>query len=224
MLKYAKHAIVVLLFFALQGCKIQISVPPGGTVVSSSGKYTCRAGESCRVDVSSFSFSDSFTAVPAPGYEFGGWARGYGYFCQGALTPCNIVPGLVEGLKDSTNPDQQNLYAVVRDSLADPGAVFYLVPIFRSTASTAGTATLSWTVPTTRVNGAALMPAELSGYEIYMTAERSGISSVIRVAGGLTVQHVVRDLLPDSYHFAISSIDSNGRPSALSPVASKTIN
>jgi hypothetical protein len=162
--------------------------------------------------------------VPSPGYEFGGWAQGHGYFCQGSFASCRIAPGPVEALKDSGNPNQVILYNNIRDALADPTAVFYLVPIFRSTGAAAGTATLSWTVPTTRANGAPLTPAEVSGYEIYMIAERSGIDSVIPVAGGLTVRHVVRDLVPDSYHFAISAIDSGGRPSSLSPVVSKTIN
>lgn len=84
-------------------------------------------------------------------------------------------------------------------------------------------ATLSWSIPTTRANGTPLAMGEIAGYEIYVIAESSGERQVIRVERGETTRHTIAELAPDTYHFAIVAMDTNGNPSELSPVVSKTI-
>jgi cytoskeletal protein RodZ len=86
-----------------------------------------------------------------------------------------------------------------------------------------GVATLSWSAPMTRANGAPLSMAELSGYEIYVVAESTGESSVITVSDPTALNYTVGNLAPDTYHFAISAVDTENHVSDMSPIVSKTI-
>jgi hypothetical protein len=86
-----------------------------------------------------------------------------------------------------------------------------------------GNARLTWTVPVTRANGDPLPVGELGGYEIYMTAENSGASEVIVINDPLQQEFLLRDLEADTYHFGISSFDTDGNVSEMSPIVSKTI-
>lgn len=65
--------------------------------------------------------------------------------------------------------------------------------------------------------------SELAGYEIYMLAESTGVSSVITLSDPFSTSRSIDGLTPDIYHFAISAIDSSGLVSALSPLVSKTV-
>lgn len=221
MIKRTKLVGICLLLLTLQACKIQITAPEGGSVISGSGTRDCASGRVCLVNISSFGFSDTFTAVPKPGYVFSGWATGNGHFCQGRTDPCAIIPAPIAALKSSNNPDQLKFYQLIRDMLADSQAIFHLRPVFSSRASRS--ATLSWSIPTTRANGSALAPGELTGYEIYITTEKSGTSEVLEIKDPLKISHQISNLSPDVYHFAVSALDTNGLASELSEVVTKTI-
>ncbi len=71
----------------LMGSKIVITVPQGGSVVSSSGLMTCSAGEVCIIDIAEHHFVDTFTAVPEQGYYFASWENASGGLCRGSLHP-----------------------------------------------------------------------------------------------------------------------------------------
>ena len=87
----------------------------------------------------------------------------------------------------------------------------------------AKSAVLSWSIPTTRADGSPIAVSEIAGYEIYVLAEGTGVSSVITVTGGTTTTYTVTGLSPDTYDFSMAAKDSAGNLSALSPVVAKTI-
>lgn len=89
---------------------------------------------------------------------------------------------------------------------------------------TLGKAVLSWQIPTERENGTALPVSEIASYEIYYTAEKSGASQTIVVNQATQKSYTVSGLKPDSYHFSMVTVDSDGVYSELSKVVSKTIN
>lgn len=87
----------VCLFLA--SCRIVIEVPEGGEVRSDSGAYNCAAFASCEVDIVDTRFSETFTAVPAEGYEFIGWGAAQpGYLCGGKLGECSFSTVLFDAL------------------------------------------------------------------------------------------------------------------------------
>jgi hypothetical protein len=89
-------------------------------------------------------------------------------------------------------------------------------------AAANGSATLSWTPPTTRTDGTAL--ANLAGYRIYYGTSANALSSRIDVNNPGLTTFVVSNLTPGTWYFAASAVDANGLESYLSGTASKTVN
>ena len=84
-----------------------------------------------------------------------------------------------------------------------------------------GSATLSWTPPTTNTDGSPL--TNLAGYKIYWgTAPGSYPSSVTVNNAGIS-SYVVGNLVPNTYYFAVTAFNTAGTESVLSNSASKTI-
>ena len=86
-----------------------------------------------------------------------------------------------------------------------------------------GSATLSWSAPTTRADGAPLAISELSGYEIYVLSESTGESTVIPISDPLLTEYTLNGLPADIYHFAIGALDTAGLVSELLAVVSKDL-
>jgi len=82
---------------ALSGCKLEIRVPHGGTVVSSNGAYVCAARQTCIIDVVDLFFDETFVAMPAQGSHFTRWKDKDGYLCSGDDTPCKLATAQFEG-------------------------------------------------------------------------------------------------------------------------------
>lgn len=97
-----KPILPVVLMLLVQGCRIIQVVPEGGDVVSSSGLRDCPARQTCVVNVDGVPFSDTFTAVAAPGYRFIGWRQET--LCGGKLTPCVLqdIPVSLTSLEEDT--------------------------------------------------------------------------------------------------------------------------
>jgi hypothetical protein len=84
-----------------------------------------------------------------------------------------------------------------------------------------GSATISWTPPTTNTDGSPL--TNLSGYRVYWgTTAGSYPNSETLPSPGLT-SHVVTSLVPGTYFFVVTAVNSLGGESAFSEPASKTI-
>tara|TARA_R110001599_G_scaffold289553_1_gene492495 strand:- start:671 stop:1729 length:1059 start_codon:yes stop_codon:yes gene_type:complete len=122
----------------LTGCKIEISVPEGGAVVSSTGLYGCTAGEICTIDVDHTYFQEQFTAVPQAGYEFSGWEKTRGGFCGGTDSLCNLTT-----TNFAPHPDFM--------ALLDTGTVFSMDPVFVKTGDTTPPSEPIWKVRSNHV-------------------------------------------------------------------------
>ncbi len=84
-----------------------------------------------------------------------------------------------------------------------------------------GSATLSWTPPTTNTDGSPL--TNLAGYRVrWGPAAGNYPSSVTLNNAGLT-SYVVGSLVPGTYYFVVTALSSTGVESQFSNVASKTI-
>ena len=112
---------VVLLCLGLSACKVSITVPEGGSVVTESGTLNCRAGSTCMVDVVDLFFDETFVARPAEGYRFTQWQKQHRGLCGGNSTSCRLFTSGFAG--------NDALLAFL-----DNNEVFFLNPVFASTS------------------------------------------------------------------------------------------
>ncbi len=102
-------------------------------------------------------------------------------------------------------------------------SVAYCAPAHAADAS----ALLSWSAPTTRVDGTPLTRSEIAEYRIYYvidaappTVTGANFTSVTSEGTTITLQLTPR-AQPYTVHFAATAVDTAGRESPLSPVVSK---
>ena len=108
-------------------------------------------------------------------------------------------------------------------------ASFLFVGLLVTLAAQAAPATseLSWTAPTTRVDGTPLDPADIAEYRVYYTinGEPQGVDPIV-VSGTSASETVTLELTPrvEPYviSFAITTVDTDGLESAQSETVSKT--
>jgi CubicO group peptidase (beta-lactamase class C family) len=72
-------------------CRVEIIVPPGGDVVSESGRYYCPAETTCLIDVTDDSFDETFIVVPDENHHFASWEREAGQLCAGQQGGCTVT-------------------------------------------------------------------------------------------------------------------------------------
>lgn len=84
-----------------------------------------------------------------------------------------------------------------------------------------GSATLSWSAPTTNTNGTAL--TDLAGYHVYYGPDGNSLTTRIDISSPSTLSYVVTGLAAGTWYFAITAFTSTGEESAKSNVGSKTI-
>jgi hypothetical protein len=84
-----------------------------------------------------------------------------------------------------------------------------------------GSATLSWTPPTTNSDGSAL--TDLAGYRLYWGPTQGSYSNNASLNGAGLTSYVVTGLTPGTWYFAMAALNASGTESPLSNVASKTI-
>lgn len=90
------------------------------------------------------------------------------------------------------------------------------------TTPTSGAATISWSVPTERTDGAALKMSELGGYLIYYGTNSSELTQVVRVEDPYQTQYTF-NLPGGTYYFRVSAYDSEGIQSSKSNQVSRSI-
>ena len=117
-MKYTGAIWVIMTSLLLAACKMEIEVPEGGRISSSSGSIGCAAGESCTVDISDINFDETFIAVAEEGYVFSGWSTKHRSFCGGKLDECRLYTSGFVGNE------------ILMAFLSADDEVFYLAPTF----------------------------------------------------------------------------------------------
>ncbi len=105
----------------LPGCKLVIMVTSGGEVVSASGSHNCGSRRVCEIQISTDDFTETFTAIPAEGYEFEKWQGGSGFNCPGSTDPVCVV----------TNAGFLALFGEFAVTYLGSDKIDHLVPIFK---------------------------------------------------------------------------------------------
>jgi hypothetical protein len=89
-----------------------------------------------------------------------------------------------------------------------------------TTAAATGSATLTWTAPTTNTNGTAVTP--LSGYTLYYGTSASSLTQSVVISGSSTTTYTITGLTAGTWYFAVTADATDGTQSAMSNVGSKT--
>lgn len=89
------------------------------------------------------------------------------------------------------------------------------------TASSNGTATLTWVPPTLNTNGTPV--TTLTGYHIYYGTSAAALTQSIMVSGASTTSYEITGLSSGTWYFAVAADAADGTESAPSNVGSKTI-
>jgi hypothetical protein len=127
----SRYLVAVVFLLSLSACKISITVPEGGSVITESGSLNCSAGSTCMVDVVDLFFDETFIARPAEGYRFTQWRKQQRGLCGGNSTPCRLFTSGFAG-------NDALLTFLGKDE------VFFLDPVFTSSSGGSyGTAPLS---------------------------------------------------------------------------------
>lgn len=113
-------------------------------------------------------------------------------------------------------------YANVRISVSDGTSTVSMSAFaIAVTQNTSGTASLSWQAPTQNVDGSAL--GDLAGFRIMYGMSADALSQSIDVANAGASTYSVSGLSTGTWFFAIKAYTASGAESALSAVASKSI-
>lgn len=107
---------------------------------------------------------------------------------------------------------------VRRDGAADPEP-----PLEQTSPPTGGTgyATLSWVAPTQREDGTAL--TDLAAYRIHYGQSSGDLGQVVELRDPTVTGYTLQGLGTGTWYFTVSAVDSAGRESSPSNLASKTI-
>jgi len=91
-----------------------------------------------------------------------------------------------------------------------------------ATSEDVNSASLSWTVPQTRVNGSPLDFSQIAGYEVVYTRD-DGQPQSIKLSDRDLTSVVLQNLTAGEYTYRVRAIDSNGLMSVFSASQGKTI-
>jgi hypothetical protein len=82
-----------------------------------------------------------------------------------------------------------------------------------------GTATVSWSAPTTNTNGT---PADLAGYRVYYGTQPGALTQSVKIATPATTTYKITGLTTGTWYFAVAADSVDGTQSSLSNIGSKT--
>jgi len=84
-----------------------------------------------------------------------------------------------------------------------------------------GSATLTWTPPTTNTDGSAL--TNLAGYRVRWGPAPGNYTNSVTLTNPGLATYVVTNLVSGTHYFVVTAVNSSGVESQLSNVASKTM-
>jgi len=132
----------------------------------------------------------------------------------------SIATGTVAGTPAAANVGtNSNIVISVSDGQTSASLAPFSIDV--SQPATSGTATLTWTAPTTNTDGSAL--TDLAGYHVYYGTSASALSTVIDIANPATTTYTIASLASGTWYFAVNAYTTSGVESALSNTGSKSI-
>lgn len=131
----------------------------------------------------------------------------------------DTTSGALSGAPDASNV---GTYANIVISASD-GSENASLAAFSITVTdvTSGTATVSWTIPTTNSDGTPL--TNLGGFRIYYGTTADSMTKVAQIANPTVSTYAVTNLAPATWYFGVRAYTSSGVESAISNIANRAI-
>jgi len=198
------------------------SVPATAPAAGSASSSTATAPASPTISGTpdtSVKAGQAYTFTPTASGPTGA-ALAFSISAKPAWASLNTATGQLSGTPATTDI---GTFANISISVTDGTATASLAPFTITVqAGTTGTATVSWTAPSTRTDGTPL--TNLAGFHIYYGNSQGSYPNSVTLANPSLSTYVV-DNLPGgaTYYFVATAYDAAGLESADSPPASKTI-
>lgn len=127
--------------------------------------------------------------------------------------------GALSGAPDASNVGTYaNIVISASDGSANASLAAFSITV---TDVTSGTATVSWTIPTTNSDGTPL--TNLGGFRIYYGTAANSMTQVAQIANPTVSTYAVTNLAPATWYFGVKAYTSPGVESAISNIANKVI-
>jgi len=131
----------------------------------------------------------------------------------------DTTSGALSGAPDASNVGTYaNIVISATDGSANASLAAFSITV---TDVTSGTATVSWTIPTTNNDGTPL--TNLSGFHIYYGTAANSMTKVAQIANPSVSTYAVTNLSPATWYFGVKAYTSAGVESAISNIANKAI-
>ena len=132
----------------------------------------------------------------------------------------SIATGALTGTPTSSNVGTfSNIVISVSDGQASASLPAFSIQVNAQVAS--GSATLSWTPPTTNTDGSTL--TDLSGFLITYGTSATNLTQQVTISNASTTSYTVTGLATGTWYFAIITLASDGTQSSPTNVLSQTI-
>jgi hypothetical protein len=132
----------------------------------------------------------------------------------------STVTGALTGTPSAANVGTfSNIVIAVSDGHTSTSLAAFSIAV--SAAVPTGTATLTWTSPTTNADGSAL--TSLAGFKVYYGTSSTHLSQFVQVPGAGATGTVVTALAAGTWYFAVSSYTTDGSEGAQSNPVSKPV-
>jgi len=132
----------------------------------------------------------------------------------------NTTTGRLSGTPAATDVGTfANIIISVSDGTASASLPAFTLSVLQMGS---GTATVSWTAPTTNTDGSAL--TDLASYRIEYGRSADSLDESAAVTNSGLTSFTINNLVPGTWYFGVIAINAAGGESALSSVASKTVN
>lgn len=131
----------------------------------------------------------------------------------------NATTGQLTGTPSSVYAGTfSNIVISVSDGLTATSLAPFSITV---TSIASGSATLSWTLPTSNVDGSTV--TDLAGYRIYYGPSTTSLTQTIDISDPTLLAYTINNLASGTWYFGVTAYTSSGSQSALSNLGSKAI-
>jgi hypothetical protein len=198
--------------------KSSASLPPFTIIVENLNRLPVIGGDS----VSSVTVGDSYSFTPIASDPDGDELI-FSITNPPTWAVFDSSTGTLSGTPEASDVGiYEDILITVSDNSESSVTLAMAITVDGSTETT-GTASLSWQIPTTRTDGTALAISEVEGYRIYMGSTDGDMIMVVDLNDCAQTDYTLTDLPTGSYHFAVTTYDTDGNESAFSNIAVKDI-